>query len=179
MKDYHINIFYSAEDGGYIADIPDLNICSAFGNTPEEALVEVTRAKALWIEVAQSTGKPIPPPRYRPEMLDYPLRHILIEESRRANVAKELRELIATRELELGDDNRMSRLFEKYVSEIPPAEQPENLPQKFKLYEQWEAGLKQELAEWRNDLETLGPQSSDPQAVLEQTREKIAAAARG
>ena len=24
MKDYHINIFYSQEDGGYIADIPDL-----------------------------------------------------------------------------------------------------------------------------------------------------------
>ena len=24
MKDYHINIFYSKEDGGYIADIPDL-----------------------------------------------------------------------------------------------------------------------------------------------------------
>lgn len=23
MKDYHINIFYSEEDGGYIADIPD------------------------------------------------------------------------------------------------------------------------------------------------------------
>ena len=25
MKDYHINIFYSEEDGGYIADIPDLS----------------------------------------------------------------------------------------------------------------------------------------------------------
>jgi hypothetical protein len=24
MKDYHINIFYSEEDEGYIADIPDL-----------------------------------------------------------------------------------------------------------------------------------------------------------
>ena len=38
MQDYHINIFYSDEDGGYIADIPDLEACSAFGNTPEEAL---------------------------------------------------------------------------------------------------------------------------------------------
>ncbi len=34
MKDYHINIFYSEEDGGYIADIPDLEACSAFGETP-------------------------------------------------------------------------------------------------------------------------------------------------
>jgi predicted RNase H-like HicB family nuclease len=41
MKDYHINIFYSEEDEGYIADIPDLSVCSAFGITPEEALREV------------------------------------------------------------------------------------------------------------------------------------------
>jgi len=27
MRDYHINIFYSEEDGGYIADIPDLEAC--------------------------------------------------------------------------------------------------------------------------------------------------------
>ncbi len=38
MKDYHINIFYSEADGGYIADIPDLEYCSAFGATPAEAL---------------------------------------------------------------------------------------------------------------------------------------------
>ena len=38
MKDYHINIFYSAEDEGYSADIPDLSMCSAFGDTPEEVL---------------------------------------------------------------------------------------------------------------------------------------------
>lgn len=25
--DYHINLFYSAEDGGYIADVPDLKSC--------------------------------------------------------------------------------------------------------------------------------------------------------
>ncbi|MBI3608489.1 MAG: type II toxin-antitoxin system HicB family antitoxin [Nitrospirae bacterium] len=66
MSDYHINIFYSEEDGGYIADIPDLDSCSAFGRTPEEALAEVERAKAAWIEAAKREGKPIPEPRYRP-----------------------------------------------------------------------------------------------------------------
>ena len=50
MKDYHINIFWSDEDGGYIADIPDLEACSAFGATPQEALVELERAKEAWIE---------------------------------------------------------------------------------------------------------------------------------
>ena len=66
MRDYHINIFYFEDDGGYIADIPDLEACSAFGNTPDEALHEVQKAKSLWIKAAKSEGKPIPPPKYRP-----------------------------------------------------------------------------------------------------------------
>ena len=66
MTDYHINIFFSEEDGGYVADIPDLDACSAFGATPEEALSEVERAKAAWLAAAQEAGKPIPRPRYRP-----------------------------------------------------------------------------------------------------------------
>ncbi|MBI4335012.1 MAG: type II toxin-antitoxin system HicB family antitoxin, partial [Chloroflexi bacterium] len=52
MKDYHINVFYSEEDGGYIADIPDLKFCSAFGSTPEGAVREVEIAKAAWLEAA-------------------------------------------------------------------------------------------------------------------------------
>ena len=66
MKDYHINIFYSDEDGGYIADIPDLVSCSAFGKTPLEALTAVQKAKDAWLEAAQAEGKPIPEPKYRP-----------------------------------------------------------------------------------------------------------------
>jgi len=66
MNDYHINIFASAEDGGYIADIPDLAYCSAFGATPTEALAEAIKAKAAWLETAKAEGKPIPAPTYRP-----------------------------------------------------------------------------------------------------------------
>jgi len=47
MRDYHINIFYSEDDEGYIADIPDLEACSAFGETPDEALREVQQAKKI------------------------------------------------------------------------------------------------------------------------------------
>lgn len=65
MKDYHINIFWSDEDGGYIADIPDLKMCSAFGQTPAEALAEVERAREAWLETARALGKPIPAPQYR------------------------------------------------------------------------------------------------------------------
>jgi predicted RNase H-like HicB family nuclease len=66
MKDYHINVFYSGDDEAYIADIPDLPHCSAFGTTPEEALREVLQAKQAWLEAARASGKPVPEPRYRP-----------------------------------------------------------------------------------------------------------------
>lgn len=66
MQDYHINVFYSEEDGEWIADIPDLEPCSASGATPEEAVREVQIAKQLWLDVAREDGLPIPEPRYRP-----------------------------------------------------------------------------------------------------------------
>lgn len=66
MRDYHINIRYSEEDAGYIADIPDLEACSAFGATPDEALREVERAKWAWLDAARSVNKPIPAPRHHP-----------------------------------------------------------------------------------------------------------------
>jgi predicted RNase H-like HicB family nuclease len=62
LKDYHINIFYSEEDGGYIADIPDLEACSACGETPDKALHEVEIAKEVWLKAAKAAHKRVPPP---------------------------------------------------------------------------------------------------------------------
>lgn len=66
MKDYHINVFYSEADEGYIADILDLRFCSAFGSTSEAAVREVEIAKVTWLEAAKAADKPIPLPKYRP-----------------------------------------------------------------------------------------------------------------
>ena len=66
MSDYHINVFYSDEDAAHVADIPDLEACSALGPTAEAALAEVEQAKLAWIAAAQEAGRPIPVPRYRP-----------------------------------------------------------------------------------------------------------------
>ena len=66
MRDHLVAIFFSEEDDGYIADIPDLPHCSAFGVTPEKALAEVLKAKVCWIEAARSEGKPALPPAFRP-----------------------------------------------------------------------------------------------------------------
>jgi len=63
MNKYAIEIFYSEEDDGYIAVIPELSGCSAFGETVEEALGEILLASDLWIETAKIEGRPIPEPQ--------------------------------------------------------------------------------------------------------------------
>jgi predicted RNase H-like HicB family nuclease len=62
---YHINLFWSAEDACWIADVPDLRSCSAHGDTPTEAIAEAQTAIALWLETARENGLPIPEARYR------------------------------------------------------------------------------------------------------------------
>ncbi|MFQ6072802.1 MAG: type II toxin-antitoxin system HicB family antitoxin [Methanosarcinales archaeon] len=59
---YTIEIFYSEEDGGYIAVAPELPGCSAFGETEEEALKEIKIAIELWLEVAKKDGREVPKP---------------------------------------------------------------------------------------------------------------------
>jgi predicted RNase H-like HicB family nuclease len=54
MRDYHINVFYSDEDSAYVADIPDLEACSAFGASAAEALAEVALAKRAWQDAARA-----------------------------------------------------------------------------------------------------------------------------
>ncbi len=62
--EYTVKIFPDPEgDGDYIAEIEELKGCSAFGETPEEALREVEIAMQLWIETAKKYGKPIPKPK--------------------------------------------------------------------------------------------------------------------
>lgn len=59
---YAIEIFYSEEDEGYIAVVPELPGCSAFGETEEEALKEIKIAIDLWLEAAEKESREIPKP---------------------------------------------------------------------------------------------------------------------
>jgi predicted RNase H-like HicB family nuclease len=62
MSPYKKTVFQSTEDCGYIAEAPDLEYCSAFGETPEEALAELEIAIEAWLQSAEENGKPIPIP---------------------------------------------------------------------------------------------------------------------
>jgi predicted RNase H-like HicB family nuclease len=57
---YPIKVFYSEEDKGFIAVIPDLPMCSAFGETEEEAIKQVKIAQVLWLKTAKKEGRKIP-----------------------------------------------------------------------------------------------------------------------
>jgi predicted RNase H-like HicB family nuclease len=59
---YPAQVFWSDEDGGFIAIAPDLPGCSSFGETQQEALSELQDAILAWIEAARTAGNPIPEP---------------------------------------------------------------------------------------------------------------------
>ena len=63
---YHINLFWSDEDGLWIADVPDLRGCMTHGETRGEAVDNAAEAIEGWIETAKDIGLEIPEPRYRP-----------------------------------------------------------------------------------------------------------------
>lgn len=62
MYKYAIEIFYSEEDEGYIAVVPELPGCSAYGESEKEALREVMIAIQLWLDTAKKENREIPIP---------------------------------------------------------------------------------------------------------------------
>jgi len=65
MEKYEIIIFWSDEDGAYIADVPELPGCMAHGNTQEAALNNAQEALRLWIDTALECNEPVPEPKGR------------------------------------------------------------------------------------------------------------------
>jgi predicted RNase H-like HicB family nuclease len=63
MTKYEIIIYWSGEDGAYIAEVPELAGCMADGKTYVEALHNAEVIIAEWIETAASLGREIPVPR--------------------------------------------------------------------------------------------------------------------
>jgi predicted RNase H-like HicB family nuclease len=64
MNDYHINIYYSEQDHGYIADVPDLSLYSTPCKTAAGALANIQEAKERWLAEAAAEQRPIPEPTY-------------------------------------------------------------------------------------------------------------------
>lgn len=62
---YPIIVYYTPEDGGYLARVPALPGCTAHGETPDEAVRDALVAQELWVEAAIAHGRPLPEPSAR------------------------------------------------------------------------------------------------------------------
>ncbi len=62
---YEIIIYWSDQDGHYIAEVPELPGCMADGESLEETLAMAQEVMQLWIETAREDGDPIPEPKGR------------------------------------------------------------------------------------------------------------------
>ena len=62
---YAVIIYWSEDDGAYIAEAPELAGCAADGATYAQALANIEVVIAEWIETALSLGRPVPEPRGR------------------------------------------------------------------------------------------------------------------
>ncbi len=63
MYKYEIIIYWSEEDGAFIAEIPELPGCMADGATYEEAIRNAGIVISEWIETAKTLGRKIPIPK--------------------------------------------------------------------------------------------------------------------
>ena len=65
MSKYEIILYWSQEDDGYIAEVPELAGCMADGKTPVEAVKNAEVGIQEWLETAVRLGRPIPEPKGR------------------------------------------------------------------------------------------------------------------
>lgn len=63
MHKYEVVIYWSEDDGVFVADVPELPGCTAHGNSPAAALDSAQNAIDLWLETAKAFGREVPRPR--------------------------------------------------------------------------------------------------------------------
>jgi predicted RNase H-like HicB family nuclease len=62
---YEIIIYWSEDDGAYVAEVPELPGCAADGPTQAQALEQAQVVIGEWLETARELGRDIPEPRGR------------------------------------------------------------------------------------------------------------------
>jgi predicted RNase H-like HicB family nuclease len=65
MYKYEVIVYWSEEDGAFIAEVPELPGCAADGSTYRDAINNVEVVIGEWIEAARELGRPIPIPKGR------------------------------------------------------------------------------------------------------------------
>ena len=84
----------------------------------------------------------------------------------------ELRKAIEVREERLTDESLLESLFENHIVMLPTDHRPHSNPQKYRMFTEWEGGLRRELDNWRNELVRLEDKPIDKQLVFNGAEER-------
>ena len=109
--------------------------------------------------------------------LETVLRNLLEEERLRAGSADEermteLRSLIASREEALVSDHLLQS-FKNHMASLPEGARPKSELDEYRLFPEWEDGLKQELEDWKEELSKLGSKALDRRLIYNNGRERV------
>ena len=109
--------------------------------------------------------------------LDSALRNLLEEERRRVGGAGEerkgeLRALISDRESELESDSLL-QAFKNHIAVLPDDTRPRSELEQYRIFPEWEDGLKQELAGWKAELDKLESEAPNGRLIYNNARERV------
>ncbi len=109
--------------------------------------------------------------------LDAALWNLLEEELRRVSSAteeqkRELRSRISDRESEL-DSESLLQSFKVHIAALPEEGRPKSQLEEYRLFPDWEDGLKRELADWKAELEKLEEIVPDRRVIYNNARERV------
>lgn len=57
---HHVDVYWSAEDAAFVAEVPELPGCIAHGDSQDDVLANVQDAIQLWMDTALEFGDPVP-----------------------------------------------------------------------------------------------------------------------
>lgn len=62
---YEMIVYWSEDDGSFVAEVPELPGCMADGKTYQEAASNAEVVIQEWIDTAKEEGRPVPEPKGR------------------------------------------------------------------------------------------------------------------
>ena len=86
----------------------------------------------------------------------------------------ELKKAIETHEMQLADETLLERAFEDYLGSLSTDQHPQNNPQKYRMFTEWENGLQKEVDSLRNELARLKEKPIDKHLVLSGAEDRVA-----
>lgn len=79
----------------------------------------------------------------------------------------DLQESIKVREAHLVDESSLDTKFENHLKSLPIDERPQNNPQKYRMFTEWENDLRNDLREWRKEIARLEDEPVDRRRIFE------------